>query len=203
MDMQLRMTTLCLLVTVGACASGSAYNPLSDYEEVAAATILDAPAARSAPDSPEGRRITERGQYLVELLGCGSCHTDGALIGEPVTERALAGSRIGIAWTNPMEFDNPGVVFAPNLTPDVETGLGRWSEAQIIEAIRAGAGRHGSQRILVMPWQGYARLRYDDAFAIARYLKNLEPVAHQVPAAVPAGRRSNERFVHFGVYRSR
>ena len=164
-----------------ACTTQSTYDPLEDYEEVQATTILQAPEAAAA-DSPEAQRIVERGRYLVELLGCGSCHTDGALLGEPRADRALAGSRIGIAYTNPLQFRYPGVVFAPNLTTDNETGIWLWSEQDLIDAIRRGQGRHGRRAILVMPWQAYANIRYDDAFAIARYLRRLEPVRHQVPA---------------------
>ena len=66
-----------------------------------------------------------------------------------------------------------------------------------------GEGRHSRRPILVMPWQGYAGINYDDAFAIARYLRRLEPIVHQVPPEVLPGRRSAERYVHFGVYRSK
>ena len=186
-----------------ACASEAPYDPLGDYEELEAVTILDAPSPAATEESPEKRRILARGEYMVELLGCGSCHTDGALVGEPRMDRSLAGSRIGIAYTNPLEFRNPGVVYAPNLTPDDETGIGLWSTDQIVDAIRVGQGRHGPRRILVMPWQGYAKLNYEDAFAIAQYLQRLEPVRHQVPPEVQPGQPAREPFVHFGVYRSR
>lgn len=200
MDLRLLAFALPLLA---ACAPQEAYDPLEDYEQVAAATILDAPDAGADGLSGEQRRIIDRGRYLVELLGCGSCHTDGALIGEPRADRALAGSQVGVAYTNPLEYEYPGVVFAPNLTPDDETGIGRWNEQDLIDAIRIGEGRHGNRRILVMPWQGYARIRYDDAFAIARYLRSLTPVSHQVPAEVLPGRRTRSAYVHFGVYRSK
>ena len=186
-------------VFLAACAAS--VNPLEDYEELDAATIFDAPAA--ARVAPENREAVERGSYLVELLGCGSCHTEGALIGEPRMDRWLAGSSVGVAYTNPMEFRFPGVVFPPNITPDEETGIGRWSDRQILAAVRAGAGRHGQNRILVMPWQGYSKLTTDDAMAIVGYLKSLEPIQNPLPENVPPGRRTTERYVHFGVYRSR
>ena len=186
-------------VFLAACAAS--VNPLEDYEELDAATIFDAPAA--ARVAPENREAVERGRYLVELLGCGSCHTEGALIGEPRMDRWLAGSSVGVAYTNPMEFRFPGVVFPPNITPDEETGIGRWSDRQILAAVRAGAGRHGQNRILVMPWQGYSKLTTDDAMAIVGYLKSLEPIQNPLPENVPPGRRTTERYVHFGVYRSR
>ena len=184
-----------------ACATDTYYDPLEDFEKVDASTILDAPAPVDV--APENRAAVRQGKYLIELLGCGSCHTDGALVGEPDIERPLAGSRIGIAYTSPLEGRNPGVVYGPNITPDDETGIGRWTDQQIVDAVRAGEGRHGDRRILVMPWPGYARISNDDAYAIVGYLRHLEPVRHRVPDDVPPGSMAGEPYVHFGVYRSR
>jgi mono/diheme cytochrome c family protein len=184
-----------------ACASGDRYDPLQDYEVVDATTIMDAPTPSGV--AAENLALVGRGEYLVELLGCGACHTDGALIGSPNLELSLAGSGIGIAYTNPLQNENPGVVYAPNLTPDRDTGLGRWSEQEIMDAVRAGEGRHGPRRILVMPWQGYAKISDEDAWAIVAYLRSIEPIENQVPNDVPVGTRARAPFVHFGVYRSR
>jgi hypothetical protein len=181
------------------CAT--AENPLDDYEELDATTIFDAPPVTGRP--PASGEPVIRGKYLVELLGCGSCHTDGALIGQPNMHRWLAGSHVGIAYTNPMQFSRPGIVFPPNITPDPDTGIGRWSRDQVAAAIREGAGRHGRARILVMPWQGYAKLSDEDAFAIVDYLRSIESVHFSVPQNVPPNQRTSHEYVHFGVYRSR
>ena len=186
---------------VAACATADYDDPLRDYEQVAFGGVLDAPTPQNV--APENRALVTRGEYLVELLGCGSCHTDGALIGRPRVDRSLAGSRIGIAYTNPLDNPLPGIVFPPNITPDDETGIGRWSDQQIMDAVRAGVGRHAGRRIMVMPWQGYARIANDDARAILAYLRSLPPVRHRVPDEVAAGSRTRELYVHFGVYRSR
>lgn len=184
-----------------ACATP--VNPLDDYEELDAVTILDAPTPMEGKVAPENRQSVARGEYLVELLGCGACHTDGALIGEPRPDRSLAGSRVGIAYTNPLELEFPGVVFPPNITPDEETGIGNWSNQQIAQAIRSGVGRHGSQAIRVMPWQSYATLSNGDVNAIVAYLRNIDPIKHLVPENTPPGKRSRALYVHFGIYRSR
>jgi len=192
---------LAALAFLTACATDTNYDPLKDYEPVEFAGVVDAPTLEGVP--AENQAAVARGEYLVDLLGCGACHTDGALIGRPNAERSLAGSRIGIAYTSPLENPNPGIVFPPNLTPDNETGIGGWSDRQIIDAIREGLGRHAGRRIMVMPWQGYARLSDDDARAILAYLRNLKPVRHRLPDDVPAGKSTRELYVHFGVYRSR
>ena len=188
---------------VNGCANEPVVTPYSDYEELNSVTVLDAPNPAAGNFAPENRFRVERGQYLVELLGCGGCHTDGALEGAPKMNRALAGSRTGIAYMNPFRNDRPGVVYPPNITPDVRTGIGGWSDAQIASAIRAGQGRHLSRRIAVMPWQGYAKMTSDDIDAIVAYLRSIKPVEHEVPGEVSPGTRASEPFVYFGTYRSR
>ena len=185
----------CIIV---GCAS--TYNPLDDYEEVQPAPAQTAPAAADAAYPAE--RL-EHGQYMVDLLGCANCHTDGALIGTPDPKRVLAGSSIGIAWSNPLANRNPGVVFPSNLTPDPETGIGGWGIQQIIIMLQSGIDNHGSQSMPVMPWQAYAKLSADDAEAIAMYLKSLPPVKHDVPQNVRAGQKTRAQYVHFGTYQSR
>lgn len=201
--MKYRMYSLFLTLALAACASETRYNPHADYEELDATTILDAPSPVPGNFAPENRYVVERGEYLVELLGCGSCHTDGALEGAPQLSKSLAGSRIGIAYMNPFDNDMPGVVYPPNITPDRETGIGEWSDNQIAAAVRAGLGRHLSRRIAVMPWQGYAKMSDEDATAIVAYLRSINPVRHEVPAEVRPGTKAKAPFIYFGVYRSR
>ncbi|MBI1731270.1 MAG: c-type cytochrome [Gammaproteobacteria bacterium] len=187
----------CLLIPA-ACATVS--GPLADFEPVEATTVLDAPAARTA--GADAGRI-EHGRYLVGLLGCESCHTDGALLGTPRMDRQLAGSDVGIAFSNPLQQRRPGIVYPANLTPDMKTGIGAWSEREIITAIRTGVGRDGRRHLPVMPWPGYQKLSDADAAAIAAYLRALPPVQHAVPENVRPGERARAPYVHFGVYQSR
>jgi mono/diheme cytochrome c family protein len=201
--MNIRPVTIALALPLLAvsCATDDGYNPLEDYDSIDAVTILDAPTPTGVDTA--NRDAAARGEYLVELLGCGTCHTEGALVGEPDPSLSLAGSSIGIAYTSPFENRNPGIVFAPNLTPDRDTGIGRWTDDEIKSAVRTGLGRHGPERILVMPWQGYARITEDDAWAIVVYLRSIEPVEHDVPVNVPVGTATTETYVHFGIYRSK
>ncbi len=194
---------LLLLTSVVACATEPAADPSERYEEVDAVRIMDAPKPVAGNYSPLGHLQVDRGQYLVELLGCGGCHTDGALAGEPDMSRALAGSRTGIAYTSPLDNNRPGVVYPPNITPDTTTGIGDWSDPQIAAAIRAGIGRHGSRRIATMPWSGYAKLRDEDVRAIVSYLRSIPALKHQVPLHAEPGHAAPAPFVYFGVYRSK
>lgn len=191
------------LILIGGCAAGAGDSYLDQPEEVKASTVIDAPRAVPGRYAPANRGQVERGEYLVELLGCGACHTDGALIGEPNMQLRLAGSATGIAFTSPLDDDNPGVAYPPNITPDIETGIGDWSDMQIANAIRAGIGRHMIRHITTMPWPGYSQISDDDIEALVSYLRSIEPVAHRVPERVTPGQRAKEPFVYFGVYRSK
>ena len=74
----------------------------------------------------------KRGKYLVTLGGCNDCHTPGYFFGKPDMARFLGGSEVGF------EIPGSGVFHGPNLTPDQDTGLGKWSTEQIVTAITKG-----------------------------------------------------------------
>ncbi len=117
----------------------------------------------------------ERGKYLVAIAGCGDCHTAGHLIGRPDQSRALAGSDVGFA------IPGVGVFVGPNLTSDRATGLGDWTEAQIVTAIAGGVRPDGRMLAPVMPWRALQALSREDGLAIAAYLKSLPPIGNKVP----------------------
>ena len=186
------------LMLIGCATTSTQSNSKGNLTEVDPETQLSAPPP--GPVSGDDASTVAHGRYLVELLGCGSCHTDGALIGAARLDRQLAGSQIGIAYSSPLEEDHPGVVYGANLTPDPETGIGEWSIDELVQMIRSGLDRHGHQQLPVMPWPVYSRLSDQDARAIATYLKSLEPVRHQVPDPVEPGQRARSPYIHFGVY---
>jgi mono/diheme cytochrome c family protein len=141
-----------------------------------------------------------RGEYLVNLLGCGRCHTEGYLLGNNPTGPHLAGSRVGIAYTDRDDGGAPGLVFAPNLTPDDQTGLGTWSRRDIVRALITGVGTDGHQRLPVMPWPNYAALTDADLLAVASYLQSLPAVKRQIPDTTAAGAPVAHPYVRFGIY---
>ncbi|MBI5111073.1 MAG: c-type cytochrome [Rhodovulum sp.] len=121
-----------------------------------------------------------RGRYLVRAGLCGLCHTEVSRIGIYRDDRYLAG---GIRVTAHPQ----GVFVSRNLTPDDETGLGRWSEAEIARAIRDGRTASGLLNPWSMPWLFLHGLSDPDAMAIARYLKTLPPVHNAVPEPLGYG----------------
>ena len=123
----------------------------------------------------------ERGQYLVTLTGCSDCHTPGGMLGTPDPKRYLGGSDVG--------FGDPasGVWIGGNLTPDPETGLGKWSADQIVAALTKGETPQGRKLSEIMPWPALSHLTPEDAQAVAAFLKSLPPVKNAVPGPYKAG----------------
>jgi hypothetical protein len=86
-----------------------------------------------------------------------------------------------------------GTSYARNLTPDPETGIGNWSEDDIVKTIRTGQRADGSPVLPPMPWPMYTNLSDDDAYAIAAYLKSLPAVSHKVPDKRPPGTKPEKQ----------
>ena len=117
----------------------------------------------------------DRGKYLVTVAGCGDCHTPGNFFGHPDMSRYLGGSDVGFS------IPGMGVFVGRNLTPDNETGLGKWTAKQIVTAITTGKRPDGRMLAPIMPYEDFKSLTRRDANAIAAYLKSLPPVSHAVP----------------------
>jgi mono/diheme cytochrome c family protein len=132
----------------------------------------------------------ERGRYLAAIMDCTGCHTPGALKGEPDLKRMLAGSDIGF------RIPGLGIFYPPNLTPDAETGLGRWSIAQMVTAIRTGIRPDGRILAPIMPYHSYAALTDADAAELAGYLKSLPAVRHAVPRPVGESERPTAPYLN-------
>ena len=127
-----------------------------------------------------GETPVERGAYLAHIMDCGGCHNTGAFTPKPNLDTPLSGSDIGF------EMPGMGVFYPPNLTSDKETGLGKWSDAEIITAFTTGVRPDGRQLAPVMPWMSYGHISANDAEALVAYLRSLTPVSHKVPGPFAA-----------------
>lgn len=146
----------------------------------AAAAVLElrAPSMRSIDATkkvvPTAERIA-RGRYIVEAEAhCMHCHSerDWRTHGAPEIP-GLSGA----GWDVPFaENHMPGRVFAPNLTPDVETGIGAIADDAIARAIREGVSSDG-RPLFMMPWQNFRRFSDEDVTSIIAYLRSIPPVA--------------------------
>jgi mono/diheme cytochrome c family protein len=126
----------------------------------------------AAPPASAEETPLERGTYLMgSIVACGNCHTPRGPDG-PLPGMALAGG---------LELSLPGfVAYAPNITPDQETGIGGWTDAEIITAIREGKRPDGSIIGPPMPIGMYRGLSDGDVKAIVAYLRQVTPVRNEV-----------------------
>jgi mono/diheme cytochrome c family protein len=143
--------------------------PALRRQSIAAALALTllAPAIPAAADED----AVERGEYLVRAGGCFSCHTAAG-------GQKLAGGR-GLA--TPF-----GTFYSPNITPDRETGIGRWTDAQFLRALREGVRPDGANYFPVFPYPSFTGITDSDALAIKAYLFSFPAVRqlnrpHDVP----------------------
>jgi hypothetical protein len=148
-----------------------------------------------------------RGDYLVNVVGlCNDCHTPKDAAGELLRGRLLSGHVAG-SW-DPPPWDGKSVIFAgdltaavgpwgtvfgKNLTPDPETGIGRWTREDFRRAIRTGVRPDGTVLKPVMPWVALRNLTDQDLDAIWAYLRTIPPVRNQVPADRPPGAPAEAR----------
>ncbi len=145
--------------------------------------------ARPAPWDPGGKLggpgqiadLDKRGEYLVHAEMCGLCHTQINRSGIYRDDAYLAGGMRVEAYPH-------GVLVSPNLTSDPQTGLGNWSEAQIVNALTNGRVPDRVLSLFDMPWIFFHNFSQEDAQAIARYLKTaLPPVHNEIPAPLRYG----------------
>ncbi len=147
----------------------------------------------------------ERGRYLVNTSGCNDCHTPwkmGANGPEPDMTRFLSGHqqsdklpappKLNEAWIMASSAANTahagpwGVSYTGNLTPDADTGLGRWSEADFIATFRTGKRMGRGRDILPpMPIPAYGQMNDADLGAIYAYLRTITPIRNKVPEPLP------------------
>jgi len=126
----------------------------------------------------------KRGAYLAAIMDCGGCHTPGYLLGNPDMARFVAGSDVGFF------IPELGYFYPPNLTPDDETGLGKWSRADIVKAVTTGVRPDGRILSPIMPWHSYSQLTPEDAGSLADYLKSLKPIANKVAPITGPGEKA-------------
>jgi mono/diheme cytochrome c family protein len=126
--------------------------------------------------------LVKRGQYLVRAGDCAACHTTPG--GKP-----FAG---GYAFKLPF-----GTIYSSNITPDQETGIGGWSDADFLRALHGGVGKSGENLYPAFPYTSYTLLTDRDVLAIKAYLFSLTPMHYQPPAnnlAFPYNQRILMKF---------
>lgn len=162
----------------------------------------------SCTTKSKGPSLIERGKYLVMAGSCNDCHspkiftamgpvvdTTRLLSGHPansplpeIPKGAIGPTQWGALTTNDLTAwaGRWGVSFAFNLTPDMKTGLGGWTENLFIQTLQNGKFMGASRDILPpMPWQSIGQMTDDDLKAIFAYLKSLPPIENPIPPPIP------------------
>jgi mono/diheme cytochrome c family protein len=120
----------------------------------------------------------ERGRYLfTSSTGCTGCHSlhDWNTHGGPITP---AGEGVGqVMWMTNL----PGRIVASNITSDLETGAGTWTDDQLARAIREGIGHDGRALFPIMPYQNLRHMSDEDLASLIVYIRSLQPVRNQLP----------------------
>ncbi|CAO3426817.1 c-type cytochrome [Azospirillum endophyticum] len=114
-----------------------------------------------------GPELVAHGEYIAQAADCAACHSTPG--GKP-----YAG---GLPFT--LAF---GTIYAPNITPDRETGIGDWSDAEFVRAMRHGVGKDGEDLYPAFPYTAYTQMSDQDILAVKAYLASLPPVKAQTPA---------------------
>lgn len=128
------------------------------------------------------QQIMARGKYLaVHVAACIHCHSqrDFTKYSGPVMQGTEGGG--GQAFTHEMLDAIPGVLYSKNITPDPETGIGNWTDDEILRAITKGISKNGDTLFPIMPYTNYNRMAKQDLLSIIAYIKTLKPIKNKVP----------------------
>jgi len=169
----LAATALLLLVSTRGAAAQSASSP----PPVAAHAVAARPLTDRHFDRTPAR--LERGRYLVEgPAHCFMCHSESdwspLAKGQPLP--GLKGG--GRVWA---DYGLP-FLFSPNITPDPETGAGKWTDDMLARAIREGVG-HDGRALFLMPWEAFRSFSDEDLASVVVYLRSIPPVKRALPTS--------------------
>ena len=153
--------------------------------------IIILPVLAANPEAAESEaKLLERGRYIMTAIeGCG-CHTREDKNGHKVKQWSFAGapekpppvgSPANAGWTNARYKK----IYASNITPDPETGIGKWTEADFIVAMRSGVTPSGKVLDAQMPWPAFLGITDSDLKSMWAYLKTLKPIKNKVPENIP------------------
>jgi mono/diheme cytochrome c family protein len=132
--------------------AGGTSVPLVDYH---------ATNPTGAPADLKGADVIKRGEYLARAADCMVCHT------------GTGGRKYAGGLAIPLPF---GTLYSTNITPDKETGIGNYSDAEFLNAVQRGVRRDGTRLYPAMPYPSYTYMTDADALAIKAYLFSLAPV---------------------------
>lgn len=139
-----------------------------------------APQASNQEDSL--KTVIKKGEYLANhVAACIHCHSkrDFTKYSGPVIAGTEGGG--GEVFDHTMLDAIPGTLYGKNITPDPETGIGTWTDDEILRAITQGINKNGDTLFPIMPYVNFNRMAKEDLLSIIAYIKTLKPIKNKVP----------------------
>jgi cytochrome c553 len=163
------------LALAGGCKKKDANNapaPSGGSGSAAAGSGSAEAGSGSAAAAPaQDPALVERGAYIAKAGGCLVCHTGMGPTGPDLANPGAGGLEMA---------EKVGTWRSPNITPDKGTGIGNWTDEQIIAAVREGVRPDGTKLYPIMPYMNFNVLTDDDSKALVAFLRSLKPVERQV-----------------------
>jgi len=127
--------------------------------------------------------MIKHGEYLAyHVAACMHCHStrDITKYSGPIKPGTEGGG--GEEFSHAILADIPGVLYGKNITPDKETGIGTWTDEELLRAITQGISKNGDTLFPIMPYANFNRMAKHDLLSIIAYIRTLKPINNKVPA---------------------
>lgn len=157
--------TAILIVSIAAVYFSSCNNEKKEPEPTANKDSLD--------------NAIKRGEYLAHhVAGCMDCHSkrDFTKYSGPV----MPGTEGGGGMIFDQKFGLPGVLYGKNITPDSETGIGTWTDEEVLRAMTQGIRKNGDTLFPLMPYASYNHMAKEDLLSIIAYIRTLKPIKNKI-----------------------
>lgn len=128
------------------------------------------------------QKVIAKGDYLANhVAACIHCHStrDFSKFSGPVVPGTEGGG--GLVFDNKLIDVIPGTLYGRNITPDPETGIGSWTDDEIIRAVTQGINKKGDTLFPIMPYASFNRMAKEDLLSIIAYIRTLKPIKNKVP----------------------
>ena len=153
---------------------------------IAAAYISSCKGKKSEPQAANKedslQKVIAKGNYLANhVAACIHCHSqrDFNKFSGPVIPGTEGGG--GSVFDNKIADFIPGVLYGKNITPDNETGIGTWTDDEILRAVTQGIRKNGDTLFPLMPYASFNRMAKEDLLSIIAYLRTLKPIKNKIP----------------------
>jgi mono/diheme cytochrome c family protein len=148
--------------------------------QVSSCNSSDTKSAENATEDSL-KQVVARGEYLANhVAGCMDCHSqrDFTKFSGPV----VPGSEGGGGFVFDEKLGLPGVIYGKNISPDKETGIGNWTDEEVLKAMTQGINKTNDTLFPLMPYPHFNRIAKEDLMSIIAYIRSLKPVRNAIPA---------------------